>query len=307
VVTGADFNGDGLTDIAVLGSQNRYVYLSNGDGTFTLNYSVYGGSFGVPPTINYAMSVDDITGDGVSDQVFVGSTYQYVFTATGPRPDLITSFAPGLGAATAVTYTPITNSAIYTKDTNSVYPKMDMQLSMYVVSRVDAPNGIGGTYSSTYSYAGAKADLSGRGFLGFRQMTVKDLQTNITDTTNYRQDFPYIGMVASTTRTLGSQTLGQSTNTYQFANASGGTAIGPTNAPYRVSLSQNVSSGADLDGSALPTVTTSNQYDAYLNATQVVVSTPDGFSKTTTNIYTNDATNWYLGRLTRASVANVAP
>jgi hypothetical protein len=56
--------------------------------------------------------------------------------------------------------------------------------------------------------------------------------------------------------------------------------------PAWVSLSQNVLSGADLDGSALPTVTTSNQYDTYLNGTQVMVSTPDGFSKTTNNTYT---------------------
>ena len=78
-------------------------------------------------------------------------------------------------------------------------------------------------------------------------------------------------------------------------------------APYRVSLAQNVSSGSDLDGSALPTVTTANQYDAFGNATQVVVSTPDGFSKTTTNVFTNDTTNWYLGRLVGASVTSVAP
>jgi hypothetical protein len=74
-----------------------------------------------------------------------------------------------------------------------------------------------------------------------------------------------------------------------------------------VSLAQNVSSGSDLDGSALPTVTTANQYDAFGNATQVVVSTPDGFSKTTTNVFTNDTTNWYLGRLVGASVTSVAP
>jgi len=52
---------------------------------------------------------------------------------------------------------------------------------------------------------------------------------------------------------------------------------------------------------------TSYQYDAFNNATQVVVSTPDGFSKTTANTYTNDSTLWYLGRLTRASVTSVAP
>jgi len=40
---------------------------------------------------------------------------------------------------------------------------------------------------------------------------------------------------------------------------------------------------------------------------QIVVSTPDGYSKTTTNTYTNDATNWYLGRLTGASVTSTTP
>jgi hypothetical protein len=57
----------------------------------------------------------------------------------------------------------------------------------------------------------------------------------------------------------------------------------------------------------LPTVTTSNQYDSFGNATQVVVSTSDGYGKTTINTYTNDTTNWYLGRLTQSSVTSVAP
>src|SRR4029077_5925455 len=75
---------------------------------------------------------------------------------------------------------------------------------------------------------------------------------------------------------------------------------------YLVSLSQTVNSSFDLDGSALPTVATDYQYDAYGNATQVVSSTSDGFSKTTTNTYTNDTTNWLLGRLTTASVTGKA-
>jgi hypothetical protein len=197
-----------------------------------------------------------------------------------------------------------------TKGTGTTFPTLDMIAPIYVVSRLDTGNGIGGTYSSTYSYSGGRIDVRGRGFLGFGQTSIKDLQTNVTDTTNYRQDFPYIGLVASSTRMVGTQTLGLSTNTYQFSNASGAASLSVpsiTSAPYKASLSQNVSTGADLDGSALPTVTTTNQYDAYNNATQVVVSTPDGFSKTTTNTYTNDPTLWYLGRLTRASVTSVAP
>jgi hypothetical protein len=58
---------------------------------------------------------------------------------------------------------------------------------------------------------------------------------------------------------------------------------------------------------AIPPVTTTYRYDAYGNATQVAASTPDGFSKTTTNTYTNDTTNWFLGRLTGASVTSTTP
>jgi hypothetical protein len=38
-----------------------------------------------------------------------------------------------------------------------------------------------------------------------------------------------------------------------------------------------------------------------------VASTPDGFSKTTANAYTNDSAHWLLGRLTASSVTSVAP
>ncbi len=59
-----------------------------------------------------------------------------------------------------------------------------------------------------------------------------------------------------------------------------------------------MSSGHNLNVSVLPPVTTAYQYTAFGNATQVVASTPDGFSKT----IANDVTYWLLGQLTRASV-----
>ena len=69
-------------------------------------------------------------------------------------------------------------------------------------------------------------------------------------------------------------------------------------------LNQSQATGADLDGSVLPTATSAYQYDAYSNATQIQVVATDGFIKTTTNTYTNDTANWFLGRLTNASVAS---
>jgi hypothetical protein len=139
-------------------------------------------------------------------------------------------------------------------------------------------------------------------------MIVTDLQTNIIQTTNYRQDFPFLGLVASQTRALGDQTLSNTSNDYQLSNASGAPTVGTPNvlsAPYRVSLSQTVVSSSDLDGSVLPSVTTAYQYDAFGNATQVTASTTDGFSRTTSNTYTNDTANWLLGQLTNTAMIGV--
>ena len=197
-----------------------------------------------------------------------------------------------------------------TRGTSTAFPTINLVGPLYVVSRVDATNGVGGNYSSTYTYSGGRLDTRGRGFLGFAQTSTTDLQTKVVQTTTYGQFFPYIGLMGTTTKTLNTLTLNQTANSYQFSNASGAATLSmptQTSAPYRVSVAQSVSSSSDLDGSKIPTATTSYQYDAYGNATQVVVSTPDGFSKTTANSFTNDTTNWFLGRLTAASVTSVAP
>jgi hypothetical protein len=57
----------------------------------------------------------------------------------------------------------------------------------------------------------------------------------------------------------------------------------------------------------MPAVTSTYKYDAFGNATEIVVSASDGHSKTTTNTYTNDTAKWLLGRLTRASVKSTRP
>ena len=269
-------------------------------------------ALGNPPQAHYEFMVGDFNGDGQTDWSIVMGSHVHVFLASGNAGDVITSIVTngGYGASTNITYQPLTKSSVYTKDSTAVYPVQDLQGPMYVVSRVDSANGVGGNYSSTYTYTGAKSDLSGRGFLGFRQMAITDLQTNIVHTSTYSQIFPYLGLTSSETKKLGTLTLNQTTNTYQLSNASNGTTVStPSNssAPYRVSVSQNVAASSDLDGSAIPTVTTTYQYDAYGNPTQVVTSTPDGFSKTTANTYTNDATNWFLGRLTNATVTSTTP
>ena len=177
---------------------------------------------------------------------------------------------------------------------------------MYVVSRVTNSDGIGGNYAMDYTYSGAKAHLTGGGYLGFNQVTARDPQTNIKSTTTYRQDYPYQGLpLVSEKRTDGGVLLNQTTHTYtdSLINVS----LSPV---YHQSLlTMSIEKSYELNGNLVTTLTTNSSYDSYGNPTQIVVNTGDGYSKTTTNTYDNiiDSTRWYLGRLKRSTVTSVTP
>jgi hypothetical protein len=141
-------------------------------------------------------------------------------------------------------------------------------------------------------------------------MEATDSQTGVKTRSEYRQDWPYVGLPSQvkTTQVSGA-VLSQADNTYDCMNPAGGgsctVAWGNRYFPY---ASQTVQAGNDLNGAVLPTVTTTQGgVDQYGNVGTVVVSTGDGYSKTTTNTYVNDTVNWFLGRLSRSSVQSVTP
>jgi len=254
----------------------------------------------------------DANGDGKSDWIQVARTTNdgYVGLATGGTPDLSTSISTSLGASTAITYKPLTDTGTYTKDSSAVYPMVDLQAPFYVVSSASTTNGVGGSVVTNYAYGGLKAELgTGRGFLGFRWMEATDAQTGIKQRSEARQDWPYVGLASFVKKSQSSgAVLSQTANTFNCTNPASGAACtvaaGNRYFPY---LSQSLEAGNDLNGASLPTATTTTQYDTYGNATSLAVSTGDGYSKATTNTYTNDTANWLLGRLTRSAVQSTAP
>ncbi len=315
-LTPGDFNGDGRTDIAVISTVNG--------GTSSIYYSA-GASFvqgpNTPAWGGYYGHAVDVNGDGAADiwLHYPTNNWAMLFTS-GFAPTAVTAITDGLGATTTITYQRLTkdSNGVYAAHTTGAYPLVDMRGAMYVVSQVDAPNGGIGTGKSTttYSYAGGKADLQGRGFLGFRQMSVADKETSITTTATYLQAYPYTGLVASQTTTYTPSggtavMLNDTQNTYSATSLGGSRYF-----PY---LKQSVTASKDLDGTALPSVRTTNTYDPtdlFGNVQQVMVETgtgagaqfaADGYSKTTTNTYTNDTSKWLLGRLTRAVVESKFP
>jgi RHS repeat-associated protein len=313
IITG-DWNGDGLTDIALIaaGGSGNYgvgtshqVYISTGTG-FSLLQTI-ANTNSANTTVNAVEA--DLNDDGASDfwlQEPSGDT-EYMF---GYIPELITTVTNGIGVTTTVSYDRLNHATLYTKQTGDTYPTQDLNGPFYVVSRIDEGNGLGpcsppsmaNCHSSTYSYAGAKSDLQGRGFLGFNTVSVTDVQTGVIQTTTYGQTFPYIGLITSQTKISSGVTVNSTTNSYSATPSVSGTGA------QFVYLTQTVSASNDLDGSAMPTTTTTyNNYDAYGNPGTITTSTPDGASSVTTNTYTNDTTHWYLGRLTQTSVTNTVP
>jgi hypothetical protein len=320
----ADFNGDGKADVLwdykfsgsdMRSGGYRYLWLGKGDATFTINSNAAGVDVAY---MGYEPSIADFDGDGKSDvlwnYLFSGADlrsggYRNLWMQAGGLTDVITSFQNGLGAGTSIAYKSLTDPAVYTKDSGAVYPDMDLQMPMQVVYGAETSDGSGGTTAISKKYGGGRARLDGRGFLGFRWIEALQVETGLKVRSEFRQDWPYVGLpsVVKKTQTSGS-VLSEATNTFSCINPATGSACAvAAGNRYFPFTSQSVESGNDLNGAALPTVTTTTAYDNFGNATSVVVSTGDGYSKTTTNTFANDVANWFLGRLTRSTVQSVTP
>ncbi len=303
-----DWNADGLSDAMFhwpSSGSNRWFttsFSSSGALQFTytsnpISTSLLSGSVGVG-----AVAFGDWNGRGFDMPMFrnaANGTNRWWRKDSAEPPENLTTVTTGLGSTTDITYAPITDDVVYTKESTANYPVIDIEAPFYVTSRVDADDGVGGDYSSTYSYVGAKINVDGRGFLGFRKQTVTDLQTNIKQTLTFRQDYPFIGFVSEDKKTLSGSMLNDRDITYAATNLGGTRRF-----PY---ISQSVEASNDLNGAAFPTVTTNYTYDSYGNALTVSVSTPDGAVRTTTNTYSNDTANWFLGRLLNATVSSTTP
>jgi Calx-beta domain/Salmonella virulence plasmid 65kDa B protein/Bacterial Ig domain/Insecticide toxin TcdB middle/N-terminal region/FG-GAP-like repeat len=301
-----DWNADGLSDVMFhlpSAGTNRW-FETSWDSNGALQFS-YTSNVITPSQVTGTggvLTFGDWNGDGFNDPLFrlpSAGTNRWFYKNGTMRPDVLTTATTGLGAPTDIFYKPLTQSSVYAKDVTATYPVIDIKVPYYVVSRVDAANGVGGYYSSSYAYVGAKLDVSGRGFLGFRQQVVTDLQTSVAQTLTFRQDYPFIGFVSEDKKVRSGVTLNDRDNTYAATNLGGTRRF-----PY---LSQSVEASTDLNGTAFPAVTSAYTYDGYGNPLTIAVSTPDGANRTTTNTYSNNTASWILGRLLTATVASTTP
>ncbi|VVH66709.1 Rhs family protein, partial [uncultured Gammaproteobacteria bacterium] len=187
-----DINGDGLPDRVFdrnpkTDQQGLFVYLNTGDGFDNGKQwqANLGNNWKNRPTHEngeHSMLID-INGDGLPDRVFDRNPetdqqgfFVYSKPYKTPRLKVITN---GFGIQTTLNYKPLTDSSVYTKDSNKgYYPNISIQNARQVISSVTTDNAIGGQNTTTYKYGNAKVNVKGRGNLGFGWIEKKDLQSN---------------------------------------------------------------------------------------------------------------------------------
>lgn len=277
------------------------------------------------------------------------ATINRLYTRTYPEPaDQLVSFTSSTGLTTTITWVTLTDSvsgslgARYTSDRGNAslaaqYPIVDVSVPMQVVASTVSATGVGNTTVATeYSYAGLKAGYDGRGVQGFREtrrQTRAPDGSNLTVVSRYLQAFPYAG-VAHTTETfrgalnaLPASPLSRSTFTYCEKSAVAGAessasptvpcAVPASTKVHKPYLFRSVESGWDLNGTALPSVTTTNAFNDTGDPTSIIVTTAGtalGLSQTVTKTTVNQFfsadtsnDNWILGRLQRASQQSTVP
>lgn len=315
----ADVDGDGAADAVMhLPNQNGVigVWPSNKNGHFAPNYSVVLGSCGTPSDCWFTMA--DVTGDGSSDVVrFQPADEAYAaWPSKSTNSDRIVSITSGLGVVTEIDHVALSDpGAPYTADSTSAYPTIDLETALFVVAEVRSDDGLGGQRTSRYRYGGLKYSHSSRNLLGFRWIERENVEAGTVARTEFRQDFPYTGsteLEQILRASGGNGGLLQEVETQygceDFAAPAGCVVDGARR--YFVFPAQSVERAWDLTGTVLPTVTTETTYDDWGNALTVEVATSDGFSKVTSNTYSNPGYNaaidaWILGRLLRAEVTSV--
>ncbi|HSH41378.1 MAG TPA: FG-GAP-like repeat-containing protein, partial [Arenicellales bacterium] len=312
-----DLTGDGLADFVQAyetssGAQTHAVWRNTNPGWVrddghalpaALVEHVAGGA-SLP-----AGATGDVNGDGFTDVVLSregGATQTFIAAAADSspiQPQAIDGVVNGLGFETRVEYAPTSQDGFYAAGAPGDYPDIAKNGISWLVSAVEASDGVGGYSRVEHRYGGAKVNLVGRGSLGFAWREVYDTRTGITMRSEFEQAFPYIGQLKYSSKTHGGTLIYESVQSHDFLSLNSGKTVFPYGAAKTVDT-------WELDGMHVATVQTTSAYDSHGNNTQTSSTTSDvtgTYTKTVENAYGDDTGNWILGELTSTTTTSSAP
>lgn len=222
-----DVNGDGLVDFLYHWQQknlagnmvtlDKGAYLNTGKGwkkddRYAPPYSIYSTQYRY-----WGSRIDDFNGDGIADIAYHRDTadgFKKVTYINPTRVDLLKHVSDGFGAQIEIDFKSIADRSVY-PDVGSAgaYPDIETVRPAYVVSQIR--NKLNSQYldTSSYQYYNLKANLNGRGLIGFGKVKVERTFAPITESLNqetqyervvttYSQKFPYYGMVIAEERAV---------------------------------------------------------------------------------------------------------
>ena len=104
---------------------------------------------------------------------------QLAFNAA--REPNVIQITDGLGVVTKIKYASESDSTVYQRDNDAIFPVVDiLTATSTVVASVATSNGIGGFTETRYSYQGSKGHLQGIGPLGHRMTKDLSVETGIS-------------------------------------------------------------------------------------------------------------------------------
>ena len=180
------------------------------------------------------------------------------------------------------------------------YPLVSVSCPWSVVSRVSTPNGLGGQHTVDYKYKNLQLHKRRRGVVCFEQVTATDNTMGTVTTSNFEIVKPEIvPCLKSVKTTISGKPIKETvyTNTLRYNFKSGQKEVSFTCLPATV-----VERAYEYNtGTVTSETTTDTQYDNWGNATKVTVKCGTN-TITTENTYSNNESNWLIGRLTKAVV-----
>ncbi|MES2206724.1 MAG: FG-GAP-like repeat-containing protein [Pseudomonadota bacterium] len=318
-----EYHGNNLLDFVhqyTSTYNNSYLWSARGDGTFNIT-AFANGSLGESIGIEGISILGDFSATGSLDTIkIINNTTYETWSATDQSKDIPSSIIDGLSKSIQWTGNTLAHLPYnsYSKSLTSTPTVLTVSPAIPVVTSVKITEPKGVQRETRYAYDSARFEPKGRGFLGFNWIQSQNVDTGIYRRSVYNLNFPFLGMISMDGIGINGGTgwsyFNLTTNTWSCINPATGTAC-TVNAGNRYFIYPSQIDTVPNDFNwPLPRTRVQNQnVDNYGNIGTIITSTLNsdgsntGYSKTTTNTYYNDTTNWYIGRLLKSTTTSTSP
>lgn len=308
-----DWNGDGFDDILSRNLSTGAVSVLRSTGEAIL------AGEGTGITSSDSPRVADVNGDGLMDLAYNSGGTWRVRLHAGTMPDLLSSVTDGYGNVTSFAYTSIAQGN-YSKYSDAAFPEQDFAKPLTVVSAMTSADGVGGSYTRSYWYYGARVHLQGRGLEGFYAVRTQDSRNNLYTYDYYHRTFPLTGRLfqADLTQPNNSTLISRTVNTWAVQPY--GSGYETRHLPYvSTTTASRYEAGGTYNGSLLSTTTTVNSLDSTTGTiydsvtTRIEANSANGVQPGASYVermyqpvayLINDTSQWCIGRPGQVQLIN---